>query len=339
MNKYLLSLASAALLLGCTPPPAQDEAELTSPPPVWTDLSKLEKPSPITDKPWKQLVIGVPSFDDVPKLFTDIGGFETRSRDENSWTISAPNTDGGYIRFELTAPDAVSTRPFGSQSWDTGCYFSVMMRAKNLPSIILDAQKLGWAPLTEMAYLEFGPSKLNIVVLGHKTTGIQVQLYERLTTPIPEGFPEFERLSRPFNVMQMVKDRNAAYTFYRQGLGFENFYFGKPSLSEKLEIMPLGIPKSLTMTVPYHTGIVTPKVGLEWGRMEMIQVDMPDGKNLTEACQAGNIGIHTVGFEIPDLREAEDALRARGVAIRKNSTAGSFQIKSPDGANIEFVQK
>ena len=327
---------AASALLACVP---QDNPKIdTAKDEAWTDLSKRDKPSAIVDMPWQSVVIGVPDLLDAPRLFQEIGGFTVRSDSEDGLTLGAPGVDGGLLQFQKTAQSAAQTRPFGSRSWDTGCYFSIMMRAKNIPSIITDAKGLGWAPLTEMAYLEFGPSKLNIIVLGHKKTGLQVQLYERLTTPLPEGFPEFERISRPFNMMQMVRDRDAAYTFYQQNLGFETFYYGKPYLSETEEVMPLGIPPKLTTTTPYQAGIVTPQQGLEWGRMEMIEVMMDGGKDLAGACEPGNIGIHTVRFEVDNVADTSKDLRARKVNIVQSSNR-LLRVKTPDGANIEFAQK
>ena len=327
----ILALASCSV----SDTDTQDTPTSTSTPTsTWEDLSKRPKPEAITQTPWSEVIIGVPSFEDVPRLFTKIGGFETVKRTETEWVLRALGSDSGYVRFKRVDENAVLTRPFGSRSWDTGCYFSVMMRAKNLSSIITDAEALGWKPLTEMAYLEFGSSKLNIVVLTHKKTGIQIQLYERLTTPLPEGFTPFERLSRPFNVMQMVESRDTAYAFFRQGLGFDKFYFGKPTVSETPEVSPIGIPKGLTTSIAYHAGIATPKSGLEWGRVEMIQVDMEAGKNLADQCLPSNIGITDIRFDVENLKDTASRLDARN--IRYHQDGDSLRVKTPDGANISF---
>lgn len=338
-----ISLAIIIIITACKPVPETVlksgvsglESEIKTN--EWVDLSKIEKPAALTEFPWQTVVIGVPDLKDVPKLFKQIGGFETLERTDSVWLIGAKGADSGFVRFEKTEDDATLTRPYGSQSWDTGCYFSVMMRAKNLPSIIEEARTLGWTPLTDMAYLEFGPSKLNIIVLAHKKTGIQVQLYERLTTPLPKGFTPFDRLSRPFNIMQVVQNRDTAYTFSRQSLGFDNFYFGKPTVSKIPEINPLGIPKDLSMKIPYHAGITTPKKGLEWGRMEMIQVDMQGGKDLSERCSKGNIGITSVEFLSDSLDIVKFNLNARDINV--TTTSKGLAIKTPDGANIEFIPK
>lgn len=301
---------------------------------TWTDLSDVSKPDAITQSPWAEVVIGVQSFEDVPRLFTDIGGFETVTRTDADWVLRAVGSDSGYVRFKRVDGTAVPTRPFGSRSWDTGCYFSVMMRAKDLPTIITDAKALGWTPLTDMAYLEFGPSQLNIVVLGHQKTGIQVQLYERLTTPLPKGFTPFDRLSRPFNIMQMVDSRDTAYRFFRQGLGFDDFYFGRPTVSKTPEISPIGIPENMTTSVAYHAGITTPQSGLEWGRMEMIQVDMKAGKDLSNRCLHGNIGITEVRFGVDSLDDTTSKFNARNISYERDEK--SVRVKTPDGANITF---
>ncbi|WP_371398157.1 hypothetical protein [Fretibacter rubidus] len=290
----------------------------------------------VTQLPWQDVIVGVPNLDDVPRLFTEIGGFETLRSTDNMLLLSAPGADSGHIRFKKTALDAVKTRPFGSHAWDTGCYFSIMMRAKDIPSIVNDAAPLGWEPLTELAYLEFGPSKLNIIVLGHVETGIQVQLYERLTTPLPEGFTPFNRISRPFNIMQMVADSDKAVGFYRDVLGFETFYHGPPTVSQKPEVVPIGIPKELSMTTSYRAGIVTPKTGLEWGRMEMIAVDKTGGNDLSPQCQGGNIGITEVRFKVDNINAVKKTLTSRMTPMQME--AHHISVKTPDGANITFYE-
>jgi len=161
-----------------------------------------------------------------------------------------------------------------------------MMRAKNLPSIIQDAKALGWTPLTEMAYLEFGPSKLNIVVLTHES-GVRVQLYERLTTPLPEGFTPFDRISRPFNIMQMVEDRDAGYNFFQQKLGFDTFFYGKPYISQEEEVMPLGIPPKLTTVIfdvpdiaAVRKNLKARDVNIFDSSAKRLSIKTPDGANI-----------------------------------------------------------
>ncbi len=302
----------------------------------FVDLSKRGKPDAITQNPWHDVIVNVAAFEDVAPFFTDIAAFETIEKTDDEWVLGAPGSEGGYVRLrEIGKADPA--RPAASRAWDKGCYFSLMMRAKNLSSIIEDARELGWLPLTEMAFLEFGPSRLHIVVLTH-SSGMRVQLYERLTTPVPAAFPHFERISRPFNIMQMVEDRDTSYDFFQQGLGFDTFFYGRPYVSDKEQVMPLGIPTNLTTTIPYKTGIVTPKTGLEWGRIEMIDIEnMPDGKDYSGQCTFDRTGIVGVRFPVEDLPSIQAILAQRH--IKGSQERDTLWIKSPDGSNIGFFER
>lgn len=298
---------------------------------------------PIVTGGWKSVMIQTNNVDDISRLWTEIGQYEAVSQSSYEQTLKAPGSDDGFITFiSSEAIDDKMIRPATSRSWDTGCYWSIMMRAKGLESIIEDAKKIGWEPLTEMAYLEFGPSKLHIVVLTHMKTGTRVQLYERLTTPLPEGFPEFERISRPFNIMQMVKDRDASYKFFTEDLGFETFYYGQPFVSPEPVIMPLGIPKELTTSIPYKAAIVFPEKGMEWGRFEMIEIEgMPDANDYSENCHLDNeeFSYGTIGvlYEVDDLEAIKQRLENRD--IKYKAFTNTVLINSPDGSLITFSAK
>ena len=185
--------------------------------------------------------------------------------------LGKANHDTAFIRlmqFE-NAGERTPMRP-GSHAWDTGCYFSLMVRMKDMPRIYEKALALGWWTETPIAYLEFGTSKLNIMIFKGPY-GIQVQGYERLSPPLPATIPPFDTMSPPFNVMQMVRDRDITYEFFTERLGFDTFYLGKPFVAETPTPMPLGIPINLTTSSRYRAGIVYPQKG-EFGRMEMIEL-------------------------------------------------------------------
>ena len=305
-----------AFLLGaCAAAPVANpvKARLAAEP--FVDLSSRPKPEPVVREGWREVVIGAPDVEEIGRLWTEVGGFEVRERGEGHLLLGAPGVaDWGLIR--LVESEGPATRPFGSQAWDTGCYYSVMHRAKDLESIVADARTLGWETLTEdIVYLEFGPSQLHVVVLAHPPTGVQVQLYERLTTPLPEGFPAFARISAPFNVMQMVRDRDESYDFFQQGLGFATFYYGRPFVSETEEVVPINIPVELSDEVPYRAAIVSPEPRMEWGRMEMIAIEADErlsGEDLSGRC--GNpVGIREVvyGGGESGVRETPDGARIR----------------------------
>jgi catechol 2,3-dioxygenase-like lactoylglutathione lyase family enzyme len=176
--------------------------------------------------------------------------------------------------------------------------------------------------------------------------GVQVQGYERLEPPLPDAIPDFERFTRPFNIMQMVRDRDAAYDFFTRVLGFETFYKGKPYVSDEPVYMPLGIPKNLTTEVRYRAGIVHPRPG-EFGRMEMIEIMDLEGRDHAERCAAPNLGILAVRFPIENTRDALYSIVERGgtieffasgVEIEPYGRLRMFNVKTPDGANVHFYE-
>ena len=74
--------------------------------------------------------------------------------------------------------------------------------------------------------------------------GVQIQTYNRLTPPLPEAIPDFERMTAPFHMMQMVADRDVAYDFFIQTLGFETFYKGKSYIANiKVSPAPPKLPR------------------------------------------------------------------------------------------------
>jgi len=261
-------------------------------------------------------------------------------------TLKAPGSEHGLvrlIRFDDAGPK-VPTRP-GARAWDTGCIWSLMVRVKGMESVYDDAIAMGWWTETPITYLEFGPSKLNIVVFKGPD-GLQVQGYERLTTPLPEGFTPFERVSQPFNIMQMSRDRETARVLMEDVLGFDRFWYGEPYTDPEPTYMPLGIPKNLTTTIPYMAGIFYP-VESEYGRMEYIEIDGLEGRDYTDRCNAPNLGWLSVTYPVESLKELQARLDDKDwpvhIAPYETQRGGLgdmtvLAIKAPDGAVIEFIE-
>ncbi|MEM8981856.1 MAG: hypothetical protein AAGC71_02425 [Pseudomonadota bacterium] len=322
------------------------------------------EPPPLTETAWKEAVVSVTDLDRTAEFFIELGGYKPQWRGVMSRTelaawglsteasgeallLSQPGVDGPFIRLVRfdDAGDKVPTRP-GARAWDTGCYFSLMVRAKGLESLYDDAIALGWWTETPISYLKFGDSELNVVVF-RGPDGVQVQAYERLSLPIPAEFPAFERLSVPFNIMQMVRDRDAAYALFNDILGFSTFYLGKPFVASEPTPMPLGIPINLTTSARYQAGIVYPQPG-EIGRMEMIEMMDLDGHDYADRCRAPNLGILAVRFPVEDAEQTAQAIVERGGSVSINPAAVRIEpygdvvltgLQTPDGANIQFFEK
>ncbi|MDX1516519.1 MAG: VOC family protein [Woeseiaceae bacterium] len=319
--------------------------------------------APVTTSPWQEAVVSVTDLDRTAAFFVEIGGYEAKWRGRvdaseiAAWGLPASASgealllgpagqDSGLVRL-VRFDDAgrrEPTRP-GARAWDTGCYFSLMIRMKDMQAIYDDAIALGWWTETPITYLEFGTSKLNVMVF-RGPDGVQVQGYERLSPPLPEAIPAFERMTRPFNMMQMVRDRDAAYAFYTDVLGFDTFYIGDPYVAPEPVFMPLGIPKNLTTEIPYRAGIVYPAPG-EFGRMEMIEIMGLDGHDYADRCHAPNLGILAVRFPVDDIDRAQARIESRqwpidrevrSVDLPPYGRVRLFSVKAPDGANVQFYE-
>ena len=317
---------------------------------------------PVTAQPWQEAVISVTDLDVTARFFLEIGQYDTvwrgpidpseiaawglpESASGEALLLGPAGYESGLVRLVRfdNAGRKAPTRP-GSRAWDTGCYFSLMVRMQGLHAIYDDAIRLGWWTETPITYLEFGASKLNIVVF-RGPDGVQVQGYERLEPPLPPGIPAFERMAGPFNIMQTVRDRDETYRFFTEVLGFDTFYKGAPFTAEVPTPTPLGIPINLTTTSAYRAGIVYPTAG-EYGRMEMIEFMDLDGNDYAERCAAPNLGILAVRFPVADTNRVISTLaerewpvdsRLRNVRIAPYGELRMFGTKTPDGANIQFI--
>lgn len=319
---------------------------------------------PVTTADWQEAVVSVTDLDRSARFFLEVGGYEVKWRGAlgedaiAAWglpeaasgealLIGPPGYESGLVRL-VRFDDAgrrVPMRP-GSRAWDTGCYFSLMIRMKDMEAVYADAIRLGWWTETPITYLEWGASKLNVVIY-RGPDGVQVQGYERLAPPLPDAIPGFERMTGPFNMMQMVRDRDEAYRFFTEVLGFATFFNGPPYVAEEPAPMPLGIPVNLTTEIPYRAGIVFPTPG-EFGRMEMIEIMGLDGRDYADRCHAPNLGILAVRFPVEDVESTLATIEARGwtiaapirtLALEPWGAVRLFDVKTPDGAIIQFFDR
>ena len=151
----------------------------------------------VTAQPWQEVVVSVSDLDRTARFFTEIGQYQAKWRgalhesEIKAWELpqgasgealllGPQDYETGLIRLVRfdNAPESVPMRP-GSRSWDTGCYFSMMVRMKNMPEIYRRAIDLGWWTETPVTPLNFRGSELRIVIY-REPDGVQVQGYERV---------------------------------------------------------------------------------------------------------------------------------------------------------------
>lgn len=318
---------------------------------------------PISNKPWQEVMISVYDLDESARFYKEIAGYQEiwrglESRNylahlgldndarAESLLLKSGDQDYGYVRLiKFSGVEGqVPTRP-GARVWDTGCYASVMMRAKGMSSIYDDVIKMNWWTETPITSLKFGTSDLRIVIFKGPQ-GQQVEAYERLNPPLPDAFPDFERLSVPFNIMQSVKDRDVTHAFFRDIIGYDTFFSGPPVTATEEAQMPLGIPLNQTTSSRYRAAIMYPKPS-EVGRIEIVEFMDLKGENYADQCMAPNFGILSVSIPVENVDKARSELLERGyhgdITIHNATLAPygqikTFTIKTPDGANIDFYE-
>ena len=116
--------------------------------------------APVTSEPWQEAVISVTDLDVTARFFLEIGQYEIKWRgpvdasEIAAWGLPATASGeamllgpAGYrsglvrlVRFDEAGRKS-PTRP-GSRAWDTGCYFSLMVRMQDLHSIYDDAIRM-----------------------------------------------------------------------------------------------------------------------------------------------------------------------------------------------------
>ena len=313
----------------------------------------------VLDRPWQEAVISVRDLDAASRLFRDVGGWEVVSRgamrrsELDHWglpdsaageylLIRAPGSTFGHLRFVRFIGVEQTPVRVGARAWDTGGYFSLMLRARDLDRVYADALAIGWHSESEPVRFDFAPSVLaNVVLKG--PDGINVALYERLEPPL-DAFWDFERLSQPFNAMQMVADIERADRFFHDGLGMTHFWSG-----DFLDPAPgpnnFGLPQNLVTEIPRRTRILEADPGSEIGRLELMQFAGLDGRDLSARADAPNLGILAVRYEVADIRALPARLADRGidtlrgphdVEIEAIGETTMVTVQAPDGALVQL---
>lgn len=317
--------------------------------------------------PWQEATISVRNFDPIYTFLTQSGGYEEVARGDlneaqmRHWRLAntasaeyvllrAPGTDHGYIR--LVDFDGVEQKPIrvGARAWDTGGFFSIMLRGKGLDSLYDEAIALGFQAESEPIRFLFNPtdgsppSDLKNVVIK-APDGANFAIYERLS-PALSPFWDFERLSQPFNAMQMVSNTAISEGFYRAELGLKSFWD-----ADFIDPAPgynnFGLPQNLTTSIPRRTRILWPQPG-ETGRLETMEFVGLSGRNLSRRAEYPNLGIIAVSYPVDQVMQAFDQVIASGALPKyKLNTfdwppygrVQSFSLQSPDGAIIDIFER
>ncbi len=310
---------------------------------------------------WQEAVLSVSDASQWQRQLKDIAGWEAiysgdvDRRQLEQWgldnEVSAtvtvmqnPGETQGLVRLvQFFGAEQVQIRS-SAQSWDTGGFLSLLLRSRGVDKNFSDARRYQWTGYNDPVTLFLGPERRlrNVVLRG--PDGINFGVYERVV-PGLDGWPNLKKMSRPFNSMQIIKDRDATVAFYEGVLGFVSMSIGN-SPAAQVEANNFGLPANLVTSTPLKSAIMHP-VGGESGRVEFVEWDGLDGRDLSDRAIAPNLGILTLRFPVSDAAGRAAEIAEKGgrlmaepatVTMPPYGDVSLFSVATPDGVFLEFFE-
>ncbi|NKB44109.1 MAG: hypothetical protein GKS03_07480 [Alphaproteobacteria bacterium] len=316
---------------------------------------------------WKEAVTLVHDLDRWSKLADQVCGWTLghRGRVDQSilkmWGLDSSVTGEealfhcgdeaqGFVRFIALegAGDQQRVRA-GAMPWDTGGIFSLMVRSKNLNRVFNSALDLGWTAVADPISFEYNSRILaNVILRG--PDGVSFGMYERVDPPL-EGWDHVTRMSQPFNCMQIVQSRDVTRDFHRDALGFEPFVDNDTRNAEPKD-SNFGFPRNLTTEIETKAAIMHPRgvpgaIDRENGRVELIEWNGMEGRNLSERARPPHLGHVGLRWAVLDVAAAADRITNAGYLLEsdiqqvKLAPYGKIQVcgvRTPDGVLYELFQ-
>lgn len=319
------------------------------------------------DGGWKEAITNVSDLDKWCDLADRVCGWTMAhrgavdSRALKAWNLSS-NVTGeealfhcgdeaqGFVRFiKLGGVEAPLRIRAGAASWETGGIFSLMVRSKDLNKVHRAALDAGWTSIADPVSFEYGGRILSNVIL-RGPDGVCFGMYERVQPPL-EGWDHIRMISQPFNCMQIVRDRNASHDFHRDALGFTAYVYNSHTSPEPKESQ-FGHPRNMTTEIKTHAAIMHPR-GIpdeperQNGRVELIQWDGIEGRDLASRAQIPNLGHIGLRWAVADVEASAKRISDAGFALTSEPTPASLApygevimcgVLTPDGVLYELFQ-
>ncbi len=256
----------------------------------------------------------------------------------------------GFVRFVAFKGAKQERIRAGAMPWDTGGIFSLMLRARNLVTVKDSLLDRGFTMVADPVTFDYnGQILTNIIFRG--PDGVSFGVYERVNPPLT-GWGHVRRFSQPFNCMQIVRNRDATRNFHRDVLGFGAFVDNdarNPTPSDS----NFGFPKNLTTQYTTKAAIMHPRGKLDAkerdnGRVELIEWDGFEGRDLSARAVAPNLGALMLRWCVADAAAACQAIAAKGIEIYRPATMvivepygtlTTFSIRTPDGVIYELISR
>lgn len=259
------------------------------------------------------------------------------------WLLSHPDLATGrvrLIRFSGAGPQ--DDLRADDQCWDTGGIFDLNVRVLDVAAKSAALRDLHWHGAAPPVTWDFGPVSVREWI-ARGPDNVRLALIERLAPPL-EGFEHLRHFSQVFNSSQIVRDLDAALSFYRDVLGFKvaveydhaAFDAGLPNV--------LGLPPGLADDTGLSIRIVHPGATLE-GSIELVQAHGAGGLDLSRPSGPPHFGIAALRLPVRGIHALARRLHAHGIEVAVQPTRVTMPphgdvelmaVRTSEGAWLEF---
>jgi hypothetical protein len=253
----------------------------------------------------------------------------------------------GWVRFVSFKGAPQRWIRAGAMPWDTGGIFSLMLRARDLAGVTDGLLARGWTTITDPVTFDYNGQVLTNVIL-RGPDGVCFGVYERVKPPLA-GWTHVTRVSQPFNCMQIVRSRDATRDFHRDVLGFGAFVDDDTRNAAPVD-SNFGFPRNLTTQYVTKAAIMHPRAvrgarERDNGRVELIEWQGFEGRDLAERAVAPHLGAVMLRWPVSDAPRRAQEIAAKGVALHRPPRAltvnpygriDAFSLRTPDGVIYEL---
>lgn len=256
--------------------------------------------------------------------------------------LKPENDDRGFIRLvKFHGVDAQLMRP-AQRAWDTGGIFDCNVYVHDTQEMFESLQLMGWTAFGQPTDYELGEFSIRQAVMRGPDGMVMVLLQAFGVVLI--DLPEYSRMSRTFNALQIVRDYDVSRRFFVESLGWGPLMERVIDDSEEPGRNMLGIPSNIAKNVCRKVGIFHPS-GLNDGSVQILEMKQLGGEDFSARCIAPNIGYLSARFRVSDAAAYANDLYSRGVSLYSEISrirvepyglVTMFSVCTPDGAILEF---
>jgi catechol 2,3-dioxygenase-like lactoylglutathione lyase family enzyme len=314
------------------------------------------------DGGFQEVVISVTDLDQATLFYRTVGGWRTLYRGaaapelvaawglpERTKVIESvmqnPGDPLGFVRLvSVKGVKQERIRP-SAQPWEPGAWAGMVLRARDVKAKYAQLLLHGWHGTAQPVEIKT-PRLSALAAMFDGLAGESVLLQERLAPPL-DGFAASKELSAPVQMLEVVKDVDAAAAFYVDKLGFKVIASDEGPLAGGRNL--LGLPHNLAGNVYRRQKIVAPAASSADGRGAVVLTSYYGlrGDEFLDRDRPPNLGLLMARFPVSDANARAAEIKARGgavdyqradVRLEPYGSVTLFGVRDPNGALIEFFQ-